>query len=267
MSNDAAMHKLVQEQFGPVANAYTVSPSHASAEALQGLLELVQPRSTDRVLDVATGAGHTALTLAPYVAEVIAFDLTPQMLEETARNAAEKVLSNISTQQGAAEAMPFADGTFDVVTCRIAPHHFADIEKAVGEMARVTRPGGRVVVIDTTVPEDDTLDQEINYIEKQRDPSHVRNYRPGEWQTMFERAGLQVGELRQDQIAGQNRINFADWVSRMRAPHEVVVELAGLMRKASPGLQKALEIEIQGEHDRDIYFTLPRVAIVGVKHG
>lgn len=266
MSNETETHKLVQSQFGPVAAAYTTSASHSNQDSLQRLVALVQPKPTDEALDIATGAGHTALAFAPHFARVVAYDLTNEMLEETARNAAAKGLTNVETRQGLAEELPYPDGSFDIVTCRIAPHHFAGIKKAVAEMARVTRSGGQVAVVDTTVPEDAALDREINYIEKQRDPSHVRNYRPSEWQAMFEEAGLEVSYCELDLAASkQGRVNFAEWTARMRTPAEVVAELAGLLRKASPALQQALELQIRGDRNEDIYFTLPKVTIVGLK--
>lgn len=264
MSNETEAYKLVQAQFGAVAAAYTTSASHANADSLQKLVELAQPRATERALDIATGAGHTALAFAPYVAEVVAFDLTPQMLEETARNAAARGLNNIKTQQGQAEALPFPDNSFEIVTCRIAPHHFANIQKAVDEMARVAAPGGRVIILDTSVPEDETLDREINFFEKQRDPSHVRNYQPKEWRAMFEQAGLKVTHL-EYKLDEEIRLNFVDWTTRMRTPAETVTELAGLLRQASPALQAALNIEIRGDRNEDIFFSLPRVTLSALK--
>ncbi|MDQ6693659.1 MAG: methyltransferase domain-containing protein [Chloroflexota bacterium] len=257
-------HKLVQEQFGAVASAYTVSAGHSDKDALQRVVELAKPVPSDVALDIATGAGHVALALAPHVAQVTAYDLTPQMLEETAHNAAARGLHNLTTQEGAAESLPYRDSSFEIVTCRIAPHHFADIQKAVDEMARVLKPGGRVVVVDTTVPESETEDRQINYIEWRRDPSHVRNYPPGEWRSIFEKAGLQVTYL-EAAHPPQEPLSFADWTTRMRTPPDAAEEIAGLLRSASPALQKALKVEIKGPTNEDIYFTLLRVTIVGEK--
>jgi len=148
------------------------------------------------------------------------------------------------------------------VTVRVAPHHFADIKKAVAEMVRIVKPGGRVVVVDTTVPEDPALDREINYIEKQRDPSHVQNYSPSVWQAMLEGAGLKIEKMWVDYYTEQGRMNFATWTGRMRTPAEVVAELDGLFRNASPALQQALDIHINGDQ---IEFLLPKVTIGATK--
>ena len=184
MAGSQTIHERVKSQFGPVAERYTTSRTHANPEELARFVALARPEPSDRVLDVATGAGHAALALAPHVSTVIAYDLTAAMLDEVNRNASRRGLHNVRTLQGAGECLPFEDASFEIVTVRIASHHFADIREAVREMSRVTKAAGRVVAVDTIVPEDDRLDEEINEIETLRDPSHVRNYRPSEWRAM-----------------------------------------------------------------------------------
>jgi ubiquinone/menaquinone biosynthesis C-methylase UbiE len=262
VSKSSVVHEQVKSQFGPVADRYTTSPTHANPEALAGLVALAQPRPGDQVLDVATGAGHMALALAPYVAEVIAYDLTAAMLDEVNRNAARRGLRNITTLQGAAECLPFEAGRFDIVTVRIASHHFADIEQAVREMSRVVKRGGRGVVVDTTVPEDDVLDEEINAIEKLRDPSHVRNYRPSEWRSMLEAAGLTVTLSETTMGTTGDELDFESWTSRMRTPAPAVAELTRRFRTASAALRHALDIQVR---DARITFRLPRVTLVALK--
>src|SRR5277367_1232748 len=146
-SERSNVHARVQSQFGAAAAAYTTSLVHNDPNALRRVVELASPKPGDAALDIATGAGHTALALAPSVARVIAYDLTREMLLETRRNAAARGLANVYTQQGPAEKLPFRDASFDIVTVRQAPHHFADVRAAVCEMARVTRTGGRVLIV------------------------------------------------------------------------------------------------------------------------
>jgi SAM-dependent methyltransferase len=264
-ANARDRYDAVRTTFGPAAAAYTVSAGHADAASLARLVGYASPAPGDVALDVATGAGHTALALAPHVRSVVAVDLTPEMLAETARHAARRGLANVRVQIGAAEALPFADGSFDIVTVRTAPHHFADISRAVREMARVVRVGGRVVVVDTTVPEDDALDREINAIELMRDPSHVRNYRPSEWRRMLLAAGLAITESRVDRFAeGQGRMDFDTWTRRAGTVPRAVDELRRRFREASPALVEALDIEVQGDA---IGFTLPKVELAAVRPG
>ncbi len=258
-------HQRVQAQFGAAARAYTTSAGHGDPAMLARVVELARPRPGDIALDIATGAGHTALALAPHVARVVAYDLTPQMLQETERNARARGLLNVETRQGAAEDLPFADANFEIVTVRQAPHHFADIRRAVREMARVVKPSGRLVVVDSTSPEDDELDRQYNHIEKLRDPSHVRNYRSSEWRAMMEEAGLRIENLIADYYLENGRpMDFAAWTARMKTPPAAVEELGRLFRAASSELRAALKIEIAGDQ---IGFCVPQITIVAVLRG
>lgn len=256
-------HRRVQSQFGAAAAAYTTSVGHSSSPKLAQVVELARTRPTDRALDVATGAGHTALALAPQVAEVVAYDLTREMLDETARNAAARGLANVTLRQGAAESMPFADSEFDIVTVRQAPHHFADLAASIREIARVLKPGGRAVIVDSRAPEDDTLDREYNFIESLRDRSHVRNYRPSEWRAMLRRARLRVTFEELDYYTENGRpMDFDSWTARMRTPAAAVATLRTLFSNASPGLRDLLRIEISGD---SIGFCVPQITLAAIK--
>ncbi len=264
-STDASahIHGRVTAQFGAAAGAYSTSLTHSDPAALGRVVELAGPKPTDIVLDIATGAGHTALALAPHVAKVIAYDLTEPMLVETARNAAARGLSNVATRQGPAESLPFPNARFDIVTVRQAPHHFADVRTAVREMARVAGPGARAVIVDSTAPEDDSLDHHWNHIEKLRDPSHVRNYRPSEWRAFVAEAGLkpffeEVGAASEKGGA----MDFGAWIRRINTPPDAAAEVERLFRTASPGLAHALHIEIIGGA---LYFRVPQFTIACVK--
>lgn len=262
-AREDAIHHQVQEQFGATAAAYTTSTGHSDQAALSALVALVEPRSTDKALDIATGAGHTALAFAPHVQEVVAYDLTPAMLQETARNAANRGLSNVITQQGVAETLPFADGTFDIISVRLASHHFADNPKAVREMARVARLGGRIVVVDNYGPEDDELDAQLQHIEKLRDASHVRSYKLSVWRDVLHAAGLRVTrELTDHYSEGRRGMYFEDWVRRAKTPPDRVAELRSIFTNPSPQLRALLKIEREAE---DIWFSLPQATITAVR--
>ncbi len=131
----------VQKQFAPGAADYAISAVHAQGTSLARLLALLPLQPTWRVLDVATGAGHTAHTLAPHVRQVIAVDLTLPMLAQTRQLAQAKGLSQVEVSAGDAEAIPFAAASFDLVTCRLAAHHFPEIGRFLAEVARVLKPG------------------------------------------------------------------------------------------------------------------------------
>src|SRR5688572_5469936 len=105
---------LVQSQFGANAENYAKSRIHAEGESLHRLVELIRPQANWQMLDVATGAGHTAMAFAPHVAHVTATDLTPRMLEVAAGLAQKRGLGNITFKESAAESLPFADASFDL---------------------------------------------------------------------------------------------------------------------------------------------------------
>ena len=144
---------LVQQQFGAHAAAYATSAVHAKGASLGRLVELVKPEPHWQALDIATGAGHTAAAFAPHVARVIASDLTDEMLAEAAQARGAKGFANMETARADAEALPFEDGRFDLVTCRIAPHHFPDIPTFVAEVWRVLKAGGTFALVDNIAPD------------------------------------------------------------------------------------------------------------------
>ena len=144
---------LVQQQFGAHAAAYATSTVHAKGASLGRLVELVKPERNWQALDIATGAGHTAAAFAPHVARVIASDLTEEMLQEAAKLAAGKGFANMETARADAEALPFEDARFDLVTCRIAAHHFPDVPTFVGEVWRVLKAGGTFALVDNISPD------------------------------------------------------------------------------------------------------------------
>jgi ubiquinone/menaquinone biosynthesis C-methylase UbiE len=262
-SEGANVHSRVQSQFGAAAAAYNTSLVHSDPNALRRVVELAQPQPGDAALDIATGTGHTALALAPHVASVVAFDLTEKMLTEAARNAADRGLKNVFTRLGMAEDLPFADSSFDIVTVRQAPHHYVDVLSAVREMARVARPGARVIVVDSTAPEDASVGSRWNYIEKLRDRSHVRNYTPTEWREMITATGLHIFCEEIDFCTENGQpMDFRGWVKRMNTPSADVEELAQLFREADSALTSALRIQIEGDRIR---FCVPQITIGSLK--
>jgi ubiquinone/menaquinone biosynthesis C-methylase UbiE len=186
-----ANQERVKEFFGRHAAAYAVNPGFRKGDDLARLVEALHPSPSDTALDVATAAGHTAFALAERAGAVVGLDLTPEMEGEFTRGAAERGLSNVRFQLGEVDAMPFPAGSFDLVTCRRAGHHFPDVGRAVAEMARVLRPGGRLGIIDMTAPSEPSI-AFMNRLEIARDPSHVRACTPDEWRRHVEDAGLQV---------------------------------------------------------------------------
>jgi len=174
----------VQAQFGAVAAAYVTSAGHAGGEDLERLLAWGRALRPRRVLDVATGGGHTALAFAGLGARVTAFDLTEPMLH-TARAFLTERGADVRFIAGDVEALPFRAGIFDVVTCRIAAHRFANIGPAVRQIAATVRPGGSFLVQDILGHDDAGASAFITEVERRRGPTHVRAYRAAEWKALL----------------------------------------------------------------------------------
>ena len=201
--------KLVQEQFGANARTYITSQPHAKGASLQRLVELVEPQPDWQALDIATAAGHTAFAFAPHVAHVRATDITPQMLTVAREQAATRGIGNVTVEHADADNLPYPDGQFDLLTCRIAPHHFPDIGAFLRESVRVLRAGGILAVVDNVVPAGVAGDF-VNAFEKLRDPSHGRCLSVEEWLEGYSQAGL---ELTQHEILEKQMV-FEDWAER-----------------------------------------------------
>lgn len=178
--------------FGQRAANYTTSNCHTDPQILARVVELSSPQPHWSVLDVATGTGHTAFALAPHVTSIIGIDLTTQMLAEADKLRAEKSVTNVEFVLADVHSLPWKDRAFDLVTCRRAAHHFSDIRRAVREMARLLDRGGRLVIDDRSVPEDDFADPCMNTLDRYHDESHVRQYRPSEWRQLLEGLGFEV---------------------------------------------------------------------------
>jgi len=257
---------LVRQQFGAHAAAYTTSLVHAKGASLSRLVEVTSPQGDWLVLDVATGAGHTAFAYAPHVARIVASDITPEMLEQTAEHAGKRGLSNIETRIADAEALPFPDEAFDLVTCRIAAHHFPDVPLFVSEVRRVLKPAGLIAVVDNVAPDAAILpgydapelrDAAITYnaFEKLRDPSHGRCLTLGEWLSLLDDAGLAPTH---SEVLAKD-MAFRPWVERLDASASTISTLESMLADARPALRAFLRPrEVEGA----LTFTLAEALVV-----
>jgi ubiquinone/menaquinone biosynthesis C-methylase UbiE len=139
---------------------------------LQQLVATLDLKTSDTVLDVAAGSCRVSRAIAPWVSHVTAVELTAAMLNQGQQMAQQEQLTNITFKLGAAENLEFADNQFDVTITRYSFHHFVDPQRVFKEMMRVTKAGGKVIVIDILSPEDESLADQYNRYERLRDPSH-----------------------------------------------------------------------------------------------
>lgn len=230
--------QLVQQQFGDKVAEYASSAVHARGKSLRRLVELTDPQPGWTVLDVATGAGHTAHAFAPHVGHVVATDLTFPMLGEARAGAGTRGLANVRVAAVDAEALPFVAGSFDLVACRLAAHHFPEIGRFLQEGARVLRSGGLLALVDNVVPGSRRQNKQgrltrragryVNAFEKLRDPSHHLCLSVYEWRESFYQAGF---ALHHEEVE-RKEFDFDDYVRRMRVPADDVVRLRAMLVQA-----------------------------------
>jgi ubiquinone/menaquinone biosynthesis C-methylase UbiE len=219
---------LSSSQFGCAAEKYLESPVHARGKDLERLSDIVSTSKYRKVLDLGCGAGHAAYSVAKWC-ETTACDISDGMLEIVSRESKKRDL-DIETVRAQAESLPFEDESFCLTVTRYSAHHWFDIGKALSEAFRVTKRGGRMIVIDSVSPEFPLYDTVIQTIELLRDASHVRNYRVSEWKRMLENAGF--GKIESD--CWKVRIDFESWIGRLGTSHGRVSAL----KEAFMGLPK-----------------------------
>jgi ubiquinone/menaquinone biosynthesis C-methylase UbiE len=181
-----------QEQFARQSHRYGSGHILENIEDVRAAAETIPLPARARVLDIATGAGHTALFFAALGHDVTAADIAPPMLERVREAACKRGLP-ITTRLHPAEKLPYADGEFALVTCRVAAHHFSSPPDFVRETARVLARDGHFLLIDGSVADDQPeAEAWIHEVEKLRDPSHNRFLTPRAWSELCERNGLAV---------------------------------------------------------------------------
>jgi SAM-dependent methyltransferase len=238
---------VVDRQFGPQARSYLTSAVHAQGADLDALADEIGTRPQARLLDLGCGGGHVGFRLAGQVAEVVALDLSAQMLEVVGQEARRRGLANLVTRQGAAEALPFDDASFDLVVSRFSAHHWHDFPAGLKEARRVLKSGGTAVFMDVVAPETPLFDTWLQSLELLRDPSHVRNYPVSLWKTVLEAAGFAPGAVTGRRL----RLEFASWVARMNTPPAHVTAIRSLQGLADDGVRDHFAFEADGSFTID----------------
>ena len=269
--NNEQSGALAQQMFGPQAAVYAQSKVHISDDSLESVQKLTgralrQTQGNGEqaqgggegvklyrwAVDIGTGAGFTAFAMAGVSERVVATDVTQPMLRQAKRIGGERGLGNLSLARHAAESLPFADGSLDLITCRKAAHHFRDFEAMLDESARALRPGGSLVMADTVAPENDALARWQNEIELRRDFSHVEDRKISVIRRMLARRGFEVIGSEDERVY----LWFNDWVMRTRVPEEEAQALRREFQEAPPELKQAFQVG-ELEEDDDFLFSFP----------
>jgi ubiquinone/menaquinone biosynthesis C-methylase UbiE len=218
------------------------------------MADLVGQRPDAIALDMGCGGGHVAFRLAPLVGKVVAYDLSASMLETVGAEARKRGLDNIVTKQGAAEALPCPDASFDIVATRYSAHHWHAFPEGLAQMRRALKPGGLALfadVVSTGVP---LLDTWLQTMELLRDPSHVRNASLNEWQSTLASLGFEVGQVSTCKL----RLEFKSWIERMRTPDVHVAAIRSLQQRAAAEVIDYFEIENDGSFTVDTALIVAR---------
>ena len=246
-----------QKQFGPAAEHYAKCPVQSNDFTLKKMVELAKPQKNWTILDIATGAGHTSLAFAPYVKEVIATDITKEMLAAGEQSAKEGGISNIKFEYADAMNLPFEDASFDLVTSRLAAHHFQNVSKFLSECSRLLSDNGTLAIVDSPLP-DDSAGKYINKIQKLHDPSHVKCLSRKAWLELLTSTNFELIESAE----GRVELDFLNWTTRVNTSVENTQTLKKLLLEAPPEAAKILDTRID---DGYLKFHFQRLILIATK--
>ncbi len=227
MSSPEDHKAIVRQEFTRQAEAYAAMPAITNSERLARLVRTVQTGPGARVLDVATGPGYVAAAFAEAGCEVIGLDLTDAPLAIAEKMRQERGLANLRFQTGDAEHLPFSEGTFDIVVSRYALHHCEDAGLVIGEMVRVCRAQGVVVIEDLVASEYPERAAYQNRFERLRDSSHVRALPISEFLALLTQHGLEVEQIYTDQLVPA----MEQWLANAQTPAVQAQEVRQLLEQ------------------------------------
>ncbi|KGX92023.1 methylase [Pontibacillus halophilus JSM 076056 = DSM 19796] len=248
--------KQVQQTFGKNASKYVSSRTHSTGEDLKSMIDWLRPTKDTVALDIATGGGHTAKALASHVKSIFVTDLTKEMVEHSRQSID---ADNAYYIVADAEQLPFIDHSFDLVTCRIAAHHFPHPEQFIKEVKRVLKPGGHFLFIDNVSPEQEMYAQFFHTFEKERDPSHARALSIQEWSTLLNRHALRI----KIESSRKKELEFREWVERTVESKEKQGEIESYFLDASESIASYITVKVTD--DQVDSFTVDEWMVIAEK--
>jgi ubiquinone/menaquinone biosynthesis C-methylase UbiE len=232
----------VRDEFTRQAETFSASAAITDAALTQRFVAALGEAVTGSVLDVACGPGILTAAIAKSAREVVAFDLTPQMLKKAAQRCSEAGLANVTFREGNAAELPFADAVFDAVVTRLSVHHFDQPKRVMAEIFRVLRPGGSFVVADVISSEVADEAELRNAIEILRDPSHVRMLPASELTSLVEEAGFSVESL----TTWDKPREFEEWMGIVNDASRVPPLRAVVRALARSGASAGMGLSLDG---------------------
>ncbi|MFW1802104.1 class I SAM-dependent methyltransferase [Acinetobacter nematophilus] len=245
-----------QTQYQNKSEAYLNSKVHAQGIEFKKMQNLIQQHQFKQVLDLGCGGGHVTYQIAAFTEQVIAYDITPEMVNLVTMQSQQKGFDHVIGQVGAAEQLDFPAEHFDCVISRYSAHHWQNITQALHEIYRVLRVNGKVIMFDIIGNANPILDTFIQTIETIRDPSHVRNYNLSEWMAFVEQAGFKIEIIEKQSLA----LNFQSWVERMQTLEKGIHTIRYLQSKISDQVRSYYQIKEDGTFTSEaVYLVLSKI--------
>ena len=260
--NSHEQRDRVRERFTRTAEVFSSFVLTSRTADAERLVEMAAPRDGECVLDVACGPGTFALQFAPRVQTAVGLDVTPAILAQARAAAVAAGAENLSFVLGDGLSLPFAAGTFDIVSCGYSLHHMSDAAAALREFARAVRRGGRVAVADVVVAPPGSFAVN-NAVEQARDSSHVRTLLPEEFPSVVEAAGLRVRECRT--IVSPRSFKFWMSVGGWKPGDETYEATRRLMAQSIEGDTSGFHPVLAEDDSGDIHFQQTTQYIVAEK--
>ena len=232
----------VREEFTRQADTFSASSAITDVGLTQRFVTALGEAAAGYVLDVACGPGILSAAIAKTAREVVAFDLTPEMLKKAAQRCSDAGVSNVSFREGNAAELPFANATFDAAVTRLSVHHFERPGRVISEIFRVLWPGGRLIVADVVASEQPAEAELQNAIETLRDPSHVRMLPGSELTALVTGAGFAVEAL----TSWDKAREYEEWMGIVNDGSRVAPLRTVVRALASSGASAGMGLTIDG---------------------
>ncbi len=248
----------IKEEFKRQAETLSVASVFTDSGVLEQIHTAIKPTRLMNLLDLGCGPGIVTAAMAPEVREVVAYDLTPEMLDQARKRCQEAGLKNVRFELGKAEDLPFEKETFDGIVTRLTIHHFPDPRRVMDEAVRVTRRNGKIVVADVVSSENDEEAGLHNALETLRDPTHVRMFSPSQMLELVKSAGLRITST----VTWEMKRDYDEWIRITNAPERVKPLHTVMVTLAKAGIHAGINLHFNG---RTVAFTHRWLLITGEK--